>query len=115
MQISLGEKDKLGFIDGSIKKPDQDSNELPKWRKADYMVRSWILGSLTKELAKAFVYCSTVKTLWDELKEKFDEGNRPQVFKIQRDITSIQQGNNNLANYFNKLKRMWKDLNNLRP
>lgn len=63
IQISLGGKDKLGFIDGSIKKPDDDSAELPKWRKTDYMVRSWILVSLMKELAESFVYCSIVRIL----------------------------------------------------
>lgn len=102
IQISLRAKDKLGFINGSIKKPDINSTELPKWRKADYMARSWILGPLTKELVESFVYYSIAMMLWDELKERFDEGNGPQLYKIQRDIISIQQGNNSFANYFNK-------------
>lgn len=72
--------------------------EFQKWRKANYMVHSWILGSLSKEL-----------------KERFTESNGPTIYKIQREITSIQQGNNNLANYFNKLEKLWEDLNTSRP
>lgn len=115
IQISLKAKDKLGFIEGSITKPTESSSEFSKWRKADYMVRSWILGSLTKELDEVFVYCSIGRILWEELKERFGESNGPQVYKVQREITSIQQGNSNLATYFNKLKRLWEDLNKLPP
>lgn len=70
IHISLEAKDKLGFIDESIKKPNEGSSEFLKWRKANYMVRSWILRSLTKELAESFVYYSTARILWEELKER---------------------------------------------
>lgn len=79
------------------------------------MVRSWILGSVNKELAESFVYCSTARIMWEEMKERFSEINSPQVYKIQRDIASMQQGNINLASYFNRLKKLWEDYNNLRP
>lgn len=115
IQISLGAKDKLGFIDGTIRKPSEDSIEYQKWRKVDFIVRSWILGSLSKDLAKTFVYCYDAKDIWEELKERFGEGNGPQVYRIQSEIVSVQQGNNSLANYFNKLKKLWDDVNRLRP
>lgn len=110
IQISLGAKDKLEFIDGSINNPDEDSADFPKWRSADFMVRSWILGSLTKDLAKSFVYCTSARNFWEELKERFGEGNGPSVYKLHREIASIQQGNSNLTTYFSKLKRLWEAL-----
>lgn len=76
------------------------------------MVRSWILGSLSKELPETFIYCSTAQILQEELKERFGEGNGQHIYKIQREISSIQQGNNNLAAYF---KKLWDDLSRLRP
>lgn len=78
------------------------------------MVRSWILGSISKDLAETLVYCSTAKLLWEGLKERFGEGNGPQIYMLQREIASIQQGNSNLANYFNILKKLWDDLNRLK-
>lgn len=105
IQIPLGAKDKLGFIDDTIERTSEPSSEFQKWRKVDFVVRSWILGSLSKELAETFFYCSTTKILQEELKERFGEGNGPQVYKFQREISSIQQGNNNLAGYFNHYKK----------
>lgn len=104
IQISLGAKDKLGFIDGSIKRPDESSADFPKWQS---------LGSQSKDLAESFIYCST-QIFWEELKECFNERNGPQVYELQREISSIQQGNNTLTTYYNKLKKLWEDLNNLR-
>lgn len=85
IQISLGAKDKLGFIDRTIKKPSEDSADcwFSEMERADYMVRSWILGSLTKELAESFFYCPTTKTLWDELEERFGVGNEPKFTKYK--------------------------------
>lgn len=37
------------------------------------------------------------------------------MYKIQREIASILQDNNNLVTYFNRLKRLWEDQNVLRP
>lgn len=70
------------------------------------MMRSWILGSLAVELAETLVYYSTAKILWEELNQRFGERNGPQIYKIQRVITSMQQGNNNLVSYFNQLKKI---------
>lgn len=69
---------------------------------------------MSKELAETFVYCSLAKILWEELRERFGETNGPQLYKIQREISSIPQGGNNLASYFNRLKKLWDDLNRLR-
>lgn len=90
IQILLGANDKLGFIDGSVQKPNEGTVDFQKWRRVDYRVRSWILGSLTKKLAESFVYCSTAKISFEELKERFGERNGPQIYKIQREIASIQ-------------------------
>jgi len=53
-RMALEAKSKLGFIDGSIAKPTQDSPELTKWTHCDYMVRSWILNSLTPDISVSF-------------------------------------------------------------
>lgn len=45
--------------------------------------KSWILGSLSKELAEAFIYCPIAKALWDELEENFGVSNGPQVYQVQ--------------------------------
>lgn len=61
--IALRAKDKLSFIDGKIKPLKLDFGNFKKWQKADSMVISWILNSLTKELAGSFIYNPFAKIL----------------------------------------------------
>ena len=54
MKIGLGAKVKLGFINGKYKIPNEDSLDFEQWNRVDYMVTSWILNSISKEIVEAF-------------------------------------------------------------
>lgn len=54
--IALRAKDKLDFINGTCKKPDNDFKDLEKWLKVESMAISWILNSISKEIVEAFLY-----------------------------------------------------------
>lgn len=63
VKISLEPKNKIGFNSGEIQKPDPASNEYAQWKRVDVMVKSWILGSISKDLVDSFIYCSTAQDL----------------------------------------------------
>ena len=51
IKVALGEKLKLGFIDGSTPKPSNNSHDFVKWNQCDYMGPYWILNSMLSELS----------------------------------------------------------------
>ena len=56
MIIALSVKNKIGFIDGSIMKPEgNDLNLLNFWVKNNHMVISWILNSVSKEISASII------------------------------------------------------------
>lgn len=57
MVITLRAKDKLSFINDKCVKPTNDFAEAKKWLKIDNMVISWILSSISKEIAEVFFIC----------------------------------------------------------
>lgn len=59
--MALGAKQKLGFIKGTYIRPNIDSLDCPRWERADYMVRCWLLNSMVKEISKGFVYVQLAK------------------------------------------------------
>ncbi|XP_031282657.1 uncharacterized protein LOC116141274 [Pistacia vera] len=93
MKLALGAKVKLGFTNGQCKIPDESSPTFDQWRRVAYMVTFWILNSNSREIVKAFLYTTSAKDLWKELEERFGECNGPLLYQIQRDISSINQGN----------------------
>lgn len=53
MQVALLAKNKLCFIDGTFQEPDdRDSDLYSQWRFVDSMIISWIINSMSKDLAK---------------------------------------------------------------
>lgn len=81
----------------------------------DYMVTSWILNSIAKEIVEAFLYAPSSHQLWNEIKERFGEANGPLIYQLKREISSITQENMIVAEYYTKLKMLWDELMCLLP
>lgn len=92
MEVSLLTKNRLGFVKGTTKKPDQDSPFLPQWERCNNMVISWLLHSVSNEIAKSIIYCEYASEIWDELEERFGQTNGAKIFQVQRDLCQISQG-----------------------
>ncbi|KAL0311653.1 UNVERIFIED_CONTAM: hypothetical protein Scaly_2920200 [Sesamum calycinum] len=115
IKIMLGAKMKLGFINGKIPKPAEDDEELEQWIRADCMVTSWLLNSISKDIVESYLYASIARELWEELEAIFRESNGPQIYQIRREIASVVQGNLSISAYFSKIKRLWDELACLVP
>ena len=52
--MALRAKNKLGFVDGIITKPDDDDDG--KWQRCNDLVGSWVLNSISSELVGIMLY-----------------------------------------------------------
>ncbi|KAG8649082.1 hypothetical protein MANES_08G066250v8 [Manihot esculenta] len=82
MRIALGAKQKLDFVNGT---------------RYDYMVTSWILNSISKDLIDDFIYTMSSRDLWCEITERFGKSNE----------------NSSVSLYFTHLKRLWDKLGSI--
>ncbi|EPS61506.1 hypothetical protein M569_13291 [Genlisea aurea] len=71
MTLALDCKDKLGFINGTLSAPSSDSPHFRAWQKADSMVRSCILNSMSRDLVHNFNKCLTARDMWLSLERHF--------------------------------------------
>ena len=112
MRISLSAKNKLGFVDGTVKKPSKktDPDEFSLWQRCNDMILSWILNSLDQDIADSVIYSDTAHDIWEDLKERFSQSNVPRIFQIQRDIASLTQDQMSVAAYYTRLKGLWDEL-----
>ncbi|XP_075099180.1 uncharacterized protein LOC142176039 [Nicotiana tabacum] len=78
--IALSAKNKIGFIDGSIKEPDLNSDTHKAWNRYNDMVISWLLNSLSKDIADSVLYSKTAKDIRIELEAKFSQCNGAQLY-----------------------------------
>ncbi|XP_073271547.1 uncharacterized protein [Primulina huaijiensis] len=114
MIIALSVKNKLGFVDGSIPKPD-DPALLNSWKRNNGIVTSWILNSVSKEISASIIFTDSALDIWQDLKERFQQSNGPRIFQLRRELINHRQGQMTVSTYFTKLKTIWEELNNFRP
>ncbi|KAK4411591.1 Retrovirus-related Pol polyprotein from transposon RE2 [Sesamum angolense] len=101
--VSLGMRMKLGFIDGSFPQPATGSKTFEQWRRVDLMVISWIWNSLSKDIVEAFMYASSSRELWLELQRSYGRSNGPMLYKIQRELSTVSQGDLSVIAYLTKV------------
>ncbi|XP_015161797.1 uncharacterized protein [Solanum tuberosum] len=110
---ALSVKNKVGFINRKVQKPDPNSSTFAQWERCDDMVTSWILNSLSKDLADSLQYVNNAKELWEELADRYDQTNGAKLFQLQQEINDLVQGNLDITGYYTRLKQLWEELSTL--
>ncbi|KAL4572890.1 hypothetical protein LXL04_019678 [Taraxacum kok-saghyz] len=74
MQIALSVKNKTGFIDGSLPKPNvTEIINLDAWLRNNKLVIFWILNSVSKEISASIMFTETAYDIWNDLKDRFQQ------------------------------------------
>ncbi|XP_019264489.1 PREDICTED: uncharacterized protein LOC109242112 [Nicotiana attenuata] len=77
------------------------------------MVISWLLNSLSKDIADTMLYSKTAKDIWTELEARFGQCNGAQLYQLQKELSELVQGNSDVAGYYTKLKKIWDEQDTL--
>jgi len=65
MTITLTVKNKIGFIDGSMKELDEKKpDEHQQWNPCNNLVKTWLLGSMSKDIAASVINCKDARQMW---------------------------------------------------
>ncbi|KAL0458674.1 UNVERIFIED_CONTAM: Retrovirus-related Pol polyprotein from transposon RE2 [Sesamum latifolium] len=61
------------------------------------------------------MYASSSRELWLELQRRYGRSNGPMIYQIQREISTVTQGDLSITAYFIKLKKLWNEITCLDP
>lgn len=80
MIMALTAKNKVGFVDGTFLQPQIDDLLHCAWTRCNSMVISWLLNSVTREIANSLMYLATARDIWIDLQDRFHQSNAPRIF-----------------------------------
>ncbi|KAG7593962.1 GAG-pre-integrase domain [Arabidopsis thaliana x Arabidopsis arenosa] len=112
---NLSAKSKLGFVDGTLLKPAEDSSDYARWIKTNSMLCGWLYASLDPKVQKVVSFVDNARTMWENLRIRYSIGNTSRVHQIKASIAACSQDGQTIADYFGKLKIMWDDLDDFEP
>uniref|UniRef100_A0A803PJM5 Retrotransposon Copia-like N-terminal domain-containing protein n=1 Tax=Cannabis sativa TaxID=3483 RepID=A0A803PJM5_CANSA len=114
-KFSIGSRKKIYFLDGTLPKPPLNDPLYSSWIRCNQMVQSWILHSVSPEIKSGIMYLDTAADMWTELNNRFNQGNGPQIFKLNENFTFLHQDDDSMNTYFTKLTVIWDEITQLRP
>ena len=112
VKTSLRARRKWGFVDGTIKKSEEESSMMEDWWTVQAMLVSWIWNTVESSLRTTMSYFETAKELWDNIKERFSVVNGPHIQQLRSELAQCKQGGLSMVAYYGKLKSLWDDLAN---
>jgi hypothetical protein len=111
MRRALGAKLKLEFIDGFLPQPlDPFDPSIRAWNRCNMLVHSWIMNSVSDSIAQSIVFMENALDVWNDLKERFSQGDLIRISELQQEIYSLQQESKIVTEYFSSLKLLWEEL-----
>lgn len=115
MVNALQAKRKLGFIKGTLKKPDEESPDHDHWLTVNSMIVGWIRTSIEPNVRSTVTYITDAYQLWEDLKQRFSVGNTVRVHQIKAQLASCRQEGRSILEYFGKLSTLWEELQVYQP
>ncbi|KAJ1396403.1 gag-polypeptide of LTR copia-type [Sesbania bispinosa] len=116
MKTSLCAKIKLGFVDGTIKKPSTTSSEYHAWKRTDPMVIAWIIKSTNATLHGSISRITTARDVWLDLEERFPKMNAPRMHQLWHVLNLIQQEPSmSVTKYYDRFKSLTNELGEMQP
>nr|XP_043639743.1 uncharacterized protein LOC122610850 [Erigeron canadensis] len=103
MMLALEIKNKVGFIDGSCEKNNDDLVLAKQWDRCNSVVLSWILGSVSQDLYMGQIFSIIASEVWDDLKETYDKVDGSVTFNLHHKINTLSQNGSSLSEYYHKL------------
>ena len=83
VKMALRAKNKLGFIDGTMVKPDgtdgKNLAEINTWEMVNSMIQSWIMNVIDPKLHKSVAYVDSAHKLWENIKKRYAVANIPNI------------------------------------
>ncbi|CAJ2666297.1 unnamed protein product [Trifolium pratense] len=115
MTMALRSKKKMHFINGTLPRPDDDDRDSLAWDRCNTMLLSWLNNSVSPEISQSILWLDSASEIWQELKERFYQGDVFRISDLQDEISSLKQGDSTISTYYTSLKKLWQELDNFRP
>ena len=72
---------------------------LYSWMKCNMTILSLIINSISREIASSLMYNNNVKEVWLNLWDRFSQGNALRIFVLQREVSSLTEGQLSIETY----------------
>ncbi|CAN1833001.1 Retrovirus-related Pol polyprotein from transposon RE1, partial [Linum perenne] len=115
MLTSLGSKNKIRFIDGTLPMPLATDPLYHPWVACNTTVLGWLRLSVTDTIRRSLLNYKTAAEVWKNLKKRFSQGDLIRISELQEELSNLKQGTRNVSEYYTHLITVWNELIGYQP
>ena len=86
MEIRLATKRKLGFVQGTIPRPEDDLVKAEMWDTCNSMIIAWLQNSVSESICKSILFLNSAREIWLQLEQRFSFSNGSRKYNIDKEI-----------------------------
>lgn len=87
------------IINGEFQEPPLNSPLRSLWERANDMIISWILNTVSEQIGNNLSFVNSAIALWNELSEHYSQLDGHRIYQISNDIVQLKQANTPLEIY----------------
>ncbi|KAI3781943.1 hypothetical protein L2E82_11971 [Cichorium intybus] len=108
-------KNKVGFVDGTLKKPEKTATDYMAWMRCDAMVKGWLTTAMEKDIRSSVKYANTASEIWSDLRERFGKESAPRAYELKQTLSNTHQSGVSVSAYYTKLRGLWDEIESILP
>lgn len=89
MMLTLSAKNKLGFVDGTIKAPEKTATNYKNLERCNDLVISQLIFNLDESIAKSVLFMNMAQEIWTKLEERYRYASVAQIYSLEQQLTEI--------------------------
>lgn len=92
MRMALLSNNKLCFVDGTLRMPAATDPLHSAWVRCNNTKLFWLIHSLCESITYSIIWIDKAVDIWNDLKERFSQGNVLRISDLQEEIYALKQG-----------------------
>lgn len=105
MKVALLGRNKLGFVDGSVKRETYGSAFAPRWDRCN--------GNVSRDLLSGVLFRSNAHMVWTELEDRFNKTNGSKLYALHKEIFTMCQGTASVSIYYSRRRDLWDEYDSM--
>jgi len=103
VEIGLGTKQKLEFVQGIVTQPIADLIKAEMWNTCNSITIAWIINFVSKSVGQSILFPNFAQQIWLQLDQRF----------ALSDGSDVKQNLALISEYYTKLKCLWEELEDM--
>ncbi|XP_041995877.1 uncharacterized protein LOC121746002 [Salvia splendens] len=89
INTALVAKNKISFINGTLRRPHDDDLLSHAWLRCNSMVVSWLRNSISPQICSSIMYLDDAHEIWSDLRLRFSQLDSARAYQLKQRIMSL--------------------------